>query len=112
MTEADAYSGRVKREGRECVCVMEVMLVCVSVSIGVVELVEEDGVLEKEMRESDGCVREEEEMLVESNERMDDEESVKREPVRECEANALAMLVGESGANVVSEIVSEESTEM
>ena len=97
-------------------CVMEVMLVCVSVSVVVVVVVvvdeEVEVVLEKEMRERDGCVREKEEMLVESNERVDDEERVKRDPASECAVNALAMLSEDSGANVVSEIVSEESTEM
>ena len=97
MNEADAYSGRVKREGRECVCVMEVMLVCVSVSVVVVVVVVEeeevDGVLEKEMRERNGCVREKEEMVVESNERVDDEERVKRDPASE--VIVLAILVVE-----------------
>ena len=75
MNEADAYSGRVNKAGRECVCVMEVMLVCVSVSVVVVVVVvdeEVEVVLEKEMRERNGCVREKEEMVVESNERVDE----------------------------------------
>ena len=57
MNEAYAYSGRVKRAGRECVCVMEVMVVCVSVSVVVVVVVvdeEVDALLSNEMRERDG----------------------------------------------------------
>ena len=50
--------GRVRREGREWVWVMEVMEVCVSVRVveeGVVEVVvDEDVVLSNEMREREG----------------------------------------------------------
>ena len=107
MNEADAYSGRVKRAGRECVCVLDVMVVCVSVSVGVVVFVEEvDAVLSNEKRESEGCVREKSEMLEESKESVDDEQRLKREPLSE-----WAVLVVESGTNIVSEMVSEESKE-
>ena len=53
-------------------------------------------------------MRDKEEMLVESNERVDDEQRVKSEPASEW----LAVSVVESGTNVVSEIYSDESTDM
>ena len=51
-------------------------------------------------------------MLVESNERVDDEQRVKSEPVNEWVVIVLVMLVVDLGENVVSEISSEESREM
>ena len=110
MNEADAYSGRVKRPGREWVCVMVVMFVCENVSV-VVVVDDVDSVWEKEMRESDGCVRDKEQMLVESNEREDDELRVKREPESKYVVDAFAMVVASSGPNVVSEMLSEEFIE-
>ena len=58
--------GRVRRAGREWVWVMEVMVVCESVSVVEEEVVDEwgDVVLSNEMRENEGLVREKEEMVV------------------------------------------------
>ena len=55
MNEADAYTGRVRRAGTECLCVMDVMVMLVSVSVvGVVVDKEVDVLLSNEMRECDG----------------------------------------------------------
>ena len=56
MNEADAYSGRVRRAGREWVWVMEVMVVCENVSVVAVVAVDEeaDPVLSNENSGSEG----------------------------------------------------------
>ena len=63
---------------------------------------------EKEMRERNGCVREKEEMVVESNERVDNEERVKRDPESEYRDRVFVILLVDSGAIVVSEMEREE----
>ena len=73
MNEAVADLGRVRRAGRECVWVMEVMVVLVSVSVAVdVNSYEaSDSALSNETRECERCERENEVMLVEFKERVE-----------------------------------------
>ena len=56
-------------------------------------------------------MREKEEIVVYSNERVEEEESVKREPVSECTVIVSASAVVESGRNVVSWMEREEVIE-
>ena len=108
--------GRVRRAGREWVWVMEVMVVCVSVRVVEEEEVvvvdgEVDEGLEKEKRESERWEREKEEMVVESKERAENADNVKRDPQSKYAVILLVMLVDNEGANVVSYMESEESRE-
>ena len=110
MNEADAYSGRVRRAGMGCVCVMDVIVVCVISSATVLDEVV-DAFFWNEMRESEGCVSEKHEISVASNERLDDELRVKRDPPRVCAVIVFATLLLVSGTNEESEREREESTE-